>query len=252
MTTTKTIAALAIGCISLSACTKKENQGRDELSPTISEVLINGAKQISQANAGDTIVLSASFSDDRELGKLDIIVEGATGGTNWTERKYVELSGKSQNINESIVVLPNAKEGTYKVNLEYSDAGGNKAQYNFEPFAVVNTSIPEFVDFDARFDNGYDYQVGDTLRLFGQAIDDEDIKIVAIRLTIPQGYAGNQVFYEEQFSLKDFDDLTWGFETDGQVKVYFPKYSKTGTYKLSVSVVDSKGNIGAIGKDIVI
>lgn len=245
MTTTKLFIASFIGCLTLISCDKKENLENDSVAPTVSNVRINGLSEIPFANASDTLQVSASFSDDKELGKLDIIVEGKTPGSNWSERKYVNLSGSSQNVNETFVILPNVKEGMYTVSLDFTDARGNKSNHSIEPFQVFNTSIPEMVGFKAEFDNGYDYQTGDTLRIFGQAIDDEDLKIVAIRIKIPLGYSGNQIFYEEQFKLGDFDDKSWDFQSDGDVKVYFPKYSKTGGYTLEISVIDNVNNIFA-------
>ena len=243
MRTTKFFIATLVWSFVFISCGKKDDLERDTIAPTISNVLINGATEITTANASDTLRLSATFSDDRELGKVDIIVEGEAL-TNWSERKYVDLHGSTQSVNQSLMVLPNAKEGSYEVRFEFTDAGGNKSSYSIKPFTVLNESIPEIVDLDAKFDNGqFDHQVGDTLRLSGYATDDKDIQVVAIRMTIPPGYSGNQVFYEEQIKVENLNDAIWDFEKDGNVKIYFPKYAKTGVYTLSISILDNEGNI---------
>lgn len=243
MRTTKLLLPFIVGGMILASCDKKSDSGNDSTPPEVSNVLINGASEIDTINVGENLLISASFSDNQELGKLKIFVEGVNQPTNWSELKYVDLSGTSQNIQQSFEVMSNAKEGSYEVSFEFTDASGNKSDYYLPPFEVRNKSIPQILNLEARFDNGtYDYETGDTLRLFGQIRDDEDIQLVSIHVKIPAGYSAEPTFFEQKIPLNDSGDTNWDLSNDGQIKIYYPPYSKTGAYTLTVLVVDNKNN----------
>lgn len=243
MRTTKLFLIAVFGGLTVVSCNKKDDSGNDSTPPEVQNVLINGVSQIDTVNVGDNLQISASFSDNQELGKLKIRVDAMGQTSNWSELKHVDLSGTSQQINQNIQVMSTAKEGAYEISFEFTDASGNTADHYLPPFQVQNKSIPEILNLKSKFDNGtYDHETGDTLRLVGQVIDDEDIQLISVHVRIPPGYAAEPTFFEEKIPMNEPGDTHWDFEKDGNIKIYFPPFSKTGSYTLTVLAVDNKNN----------
>lgn len=242
---------LAFAFYTFIGCTEKTDDSEDVLPPKLSNVSINGKQQIDTAYSSERLILSGTFNDNEELGSLEIKVDGNSNSTNWEESIYVDLFGKTQDINYDLEVSPNAKTGLYTLTLKYTDVAGNKSLHGFDPFLVLNSSRPRITDLEARFDNGaFNSSFGDTLRVFGLVQDVEDLQLVSIHIRLPQGYGGNPIYFEQKFYLSGTNDKVFDLNQNGDVKVYFPFMSKIGTYPIIVTALDSDQNSYSRGTSI--
>ena len=240
----KIIKRLAVlSCLLLIQISCQKERIEDKNKPTISNVLINDQTSMVTVDAGDTIKISALLQDDQELGVLYVKVKGSESTSNWSEAERIDLSGEAYKLSKDLIISHNANPGYYILRFEFTDHLGNKTSYE-ETFLVANNYFqPQIHNLNVAFDGGnYDYQNGDTLKFTGTLTDDQDLSSIGILLKIPPGYTGNQTFFSDLYMLNGQNDTFWDFKKDGKLKVYFPPYSKTGDYTLTITVIDNENN----------
>lgn len=216
----------------LSACSGSEE---DKEAPSVSAISVKPQNGQLPVEAGDSIVVEALLEDDQELSSLTMAVKGAQGG-NWNESFSLELSGTERSVNESLLVPSNTTDGNYHIEFRVLDYEGKLGEANSSDFEVVNNQKPQI-----NLSIG-SVAAGDTLKLSGTVADNKDLAHVAIRMDIPPGYSGDPLYYQEQYNLDGPADTLWDFQKDGEAKIYFPPFAKTGKYKLRISAADSDGN----------
>jgi hypothetical protein len=120
-------ALLAIG-FAFTACEKEA--APDTQRPVIT--VINPAGDHVDKEPGDTLSLSALFTDDVELlnGKIDIHLAGDHShrvSSGWEWAKVYTIGGKESTINENVVIPASTDTGEYHITFEGTDKAGNTA-----------------------------------------------------------------------------------------------------------------------------
>lgn len=160
----------AAAITALSACKEKEEP--DVVKPVIA---VNQNKLKISGNAGDTLVISAAFSDDRELGNAKIEIHDAFDGHSHktTSQKFefsqiVPLSGKSFVHDFKIPVPANATAGPYHVIVKCTDKEGNEAAFVEIDLTLFHPEMAALLNFkvnDQDVSEFFEYTHSDSLRL---------------------------------------------------------------------------------------
>lgn len=126
----RTALAVVFSSVLLFSCGKED---ADQEKPVIT--VLKPASDHADAHPGDSLELSASFSDNKELLNARIEIHSADGhshrllspSSTWEWVKVYPLSGTNAPINEIIVIPASIDTGEYHIIFEATDKSGNQA-----------------------------------------------------------------------------------------------------------------------------
>ena len=138
-----------------SACSKE-----DSIEPVIQQVVVNGSLlTIDTVQAGVDFSVDVSVADNQALNQLKISIHPADDnhqhpgldtievthpniGT-WTETRVIQLTGTSESVS-TLFTVPDSIGGTWHLNVELIDTGGNLSPGYFTILEVENDQLPVF------------------------------------------------------------------------------------------------------------
>lgn len=245
----------------LVSCDKDDDN--DTTAPIIKSATIDGKDHDIDVTVADDMTFVVEVSDNEELGqlKLDVhdVFDGhahkSTAGINWAEVKIIELSGTSQTVNQVITIPNNATAGPYHANVLVIDAEGNEGELVELVVMVSNGSEPEINVTNPDFSGEVHAMKGSTLSLEGVITDNTDLAEILIVLEEEHDDHEHKSTQEEPLYEMDFDltgstDVSWDFQTDGNVNIAIPASAETGHYLLTIRAEDAEGNINIVSGEI--
>ena len=252
----KKILIPVLGLFTLVAC----EDDKATIAPEISALAINGEDHDIDIDAGETVTVSATVTDDVDLGQIKFtahnIFDGHDHGKVMTYIPFEavniqDLSGQSADVTWEMTVDPNATAGPYHILAQAFDEDGNEAEFREIDFMIENDGMA-VVDVNSHdFDAGYiDAEPGETVLLSGSVLDDIDIAEIAIMVAKHEtnnhdhGKTDDDIIYEMDWDLTGSNDTSWHFYLDGNVEFTFPSdITEEEDYEIVIRVEDSDGNI---------
>lgn len=252
---------LAFGFL-FAACDKDEDE--DTTAPEIKSVTINQADHDIAVAAGDEIHIDAHVTDNEALGELKVDVHdifdghshGKKSSVKWAEVMTIALSGKEQHVHDHMDVPQDATAGPYHAVFRLIDAEGNEGQFAEVDFMITNSSQPQINITDPDFSGEVDAAKGSTLSIMGTITDDTDIDEIVISLEEEHDdhshkkNTSEEPLYEADFDLTGSSDMSWDFQTDGNVNIAIPTDAEEGHYALKVVVIDDEGNMNVFEGEV--
>ncbi|MCS7085627.1 MAG: DUF4625 domain-containing protein [Bacteroidia bacterium] len=237
------VAAAVVVC----ACKKEEDP--DVTKPVIA---VNPDKLKITGNAGDTLVVSAAFSDDRALANAKIDVHDAFDGhdhKNAAQRfsfvQVVPLSGKSFVHDFKIPVASNAAAGPYHVIINCTDKEGNEAAFVEIALTLFHPEMAALIDFKVNGEavgDEIEFVHSDSLRLRLQgvlkSIAAAGLQKAEFKIKMDDSHShktthGDEVIFEKQFSFDG--EAEFGFDFNAVAK-----YERDHSYALHVLLINKE------------
>jgi hypothetical protein len=231
----------------LVACKKKEDP--DVVKPVIA---VNQNKLKVSANAGDTLQISAAYSDDRELGSAKIDIHDAfdghshkTASQKFSYNEIRPLSGKSMVVDFKIPVPSNATAGPYHVILKATDKEGNEAAFVEIDLTLFHPEMPALLNFTV---NGKDVSdeievsASDSLRLdlkgLVKSIAASGLKEVEFSVEQVDDHShktahGDKVVFEKHYELNGETEFGFDFRAAA-------KYESDHQYALHILLINKE------------
>lgn len=242
------------------ACDKdddNDNDNQDTVKPTIKSAMINGSNEDITVAAGTEIHFDVEVEDNEALGELKIDVHdvfdghshGKKSSIDWAEVKIIQLSGKTETVHEHMDVPGNATAGPYHAIFRLIDGEGNEGEFVEVDFMISNGSEPTIDVTDPDFSTEVHVDKGASISLKGTVKDDTDLDEITIVLEEEHddhhshGKKSDTPLYDVDFDLDGSNDLSWDFETDGNVVISIPSDAEEGHYALEITAKDNDGNI---------
>jgi hypothetical protein len=239
----KTTYLVLAGMILFASC--KEDQ--DDDAPQFDQVSINGVVigVSAEGNAGETLTLEVSCTDNESLNQLKIDLHpnedghshgdvGSSEASNgdWEEFEIIDLEGTSQTVSRSYTIPENAR-GEWHLGLSLIDERGNEATPKFIDLDLENSIIPEISILDF---NGVDaatlvLEAGVILTINGTVADQSGLATVAILVEEEDGTELYTSSYDVA-GATTFDLTTVSFETPTAIGE---------TVDFSITATDSDG-----------
>jgi len=246
---------IALILTALIAC-DKDDDTEDTVDPTIKSAMIDNSDEDILVTAGNEIHFDVEVEDNEALGELKIDVHdifdghshGKKSATKWADVKTIQLSGKTQDVHEHMDVPTNATAGPYHAIFRLIDAEGNEGEFVELDFMVSNGSEPMINVTDPDFSSEVHVNKGGSISLKGTITDDTDLDEIVIVLEEEHddhshGKKSDTPLFEADFDLDGSSDLSWDFETDGNVTISIPANAEEGHYALEIIATDNDGNI---------
>ncbi len=238
----------AVAVFALTACKKKEDP--DVVKPVIA---VNQNKLKISATAGDTLVISAAFSDDRELGSAKIEIHDAfdghshkTASQKFAFNQIVSLSGKSFVHDFRIPIPANATAGFYHVMLYCTDKEGNEAAFVEIDLTLMHPEMPALLNFKV---NGQDvsehieFTHSDSLRLhikgLIKSIASAGLEKAEFKIKKEDGHShktshgDENVIFEKDFTFNGEPEFPFDFHA-------VAKYDQAHSYALHVLLINKE------------
>ncbi len=203
---------------------------------------------------GETIYLTATFTDNKELKNCVVslsLVQGNGDGTPWApSATIISLLGTSQSVDNETLFngpIPVCQAGTYKIKFEVSD---NAAIPNItvkEVIIEIISSTPVLtVTAPAE---ASEYITGtDFLLLSATCTDNKELKELVYNVTymdgginILKGATGINDPWNPGEAKFDLTGTSQSFTDDPLYEAQIP-ISKVGNYKLTLTLTDADGN----------
>lgn len=246
----KPILFLALIAFGLFSCTKESEN--DTTAPSIVDVSINGKTEDITVSVGSNLDFQAQLSDNEELGQFKIDIHdifdahshGKKNVEHWVYTETTDLSGTNQNFTSTVQVDNDATAGPYHAIFRLLDSFGNEAEFKEIDFFVQNGSEAQISITSPDFSSEVHVDKGDNLVIMGQISDDVDIAEIVISLgEEAHGKNLDEDIFDADFDLPGSNDLTWDFQTDGNVNILIPSTAESGHYIFKVQVEDNEGNL---------
>jgi hypothetical protein len=256
--------SIAASVVLFSSCSDDDDAAVDTQKPVISGVTINGSSEDVEVNTGAEIHIDAVITDNEALGELKIDVHdvfddhshGKKAGIHWAEIKTMDLSGKQQTIHTHMDVPSDALGGPYHAVFRVIDAEGNEGDFAEVDFSVISDDQPVINIITPDFSSEPEWAKGDMVSVTGTITDETDISEIVIVLEEEgdhdhnHGKKAEEALYEEDFDLTGTNDVTWDFQSDGNVNFTIPADAETGHYAFIINVMDSEGNLTVFEKEV--
>ena len=244
----------------LASCNK--NDDTDTTAPLIKSATIDGKEEGIEVSAGNAMTFEVEVSDNEALGQLKLDVHDAFDGhthdkssrVRWSEVKIINLTGTNQVMTYDMTVSSDALAGPYHAEISVIDAEGNEGEFAERVIMVRNGSEPGINVANPDFSGEVDITRGSTLALAGVVTDDTDLAEIYIILEEEHDDSHKSTqeepLYEMDFDLEGLADVSWDFQTDGNVNIAIPSGAEAGHYLLTVRAEDAEGNINIFTGEI--
>lgn len=246
-----------------TACDKDEDN--DTTAPVIKSATIDGKVEDIEVTAGTAMTFVVEVSDNEDLGQLKLDVHDnfdghthkSTASVSWAEVKIVELSGTDKTVTQEMNVPAEATAGPYHADILLIDAEGNEGEFVERSIMIRNGSEPGIDVTSPDFSGEVHAMKGSTLTIEGTVSDDVDLAEIYIVLEEEHEdddhdhkSTQEEVLYEMDFDLTGSADVSWDFQTDGNVNIAIPANAETGHYELTIRAEDAEGNINILSGEI--
>ena len=226
--------------------------GKEEVDTTKPEVTIQTPSENDEYAIGETISLTATFSDNEELKSCTVSisqVQGNGDGSPWSPNMMtITLSGKSQSVNNHTLfagAIPDCQAGTYKIKFEVSDNADVPNVTVEEVNIEIISSTPELTVTKPA--EGSKYSANDTEPLLLSAVctDNNGLKELTYTVTFMDG--GRTVLkgvndpWEPGEAKFDISGTSHTFTDEILYGTTIPT-SKPGNYKLTLTLKDVDDN----------
>lgn len=217
-------------------------------SPQAKEGEICGSREsnVIRVATGEEIILSITFSDDRNLSQYKIDVHNnfdchAHGriASSWQMLKIEEVTGKKVALDEILAVPENASSGDYHLQILCIDESGNEAEpiiYSIQVENSIDNLSPELVLSEPSSD---DFMVskGSVIKFQGIVKDNHSLGTGKIEIiyTDPEGteFSPIQQIFPDSQGKEAIVDLTF--------KV--PDFASSGKHQFVIKAYDRYNNI---------
>lgn len=239
------IAFSSILAFSLASCS---SESVDTTSPEFITVTINGVEdETVELTAGVATYLHIEASDNEGLKQVKLDMHDAFDGhshgkvsfTPWTYVNVYSLSGKTDVIEDSIVIPSEATAGMYHSVFRVLDQTGNEGDYVERVLIIKNGSEP-VVQLSAPAENS-SFAAGDVIALSGTVTDADMLDEVHVLLRKQEDVDHFDILDESEHELGDSNVTSFDFTTAG-VTLQIPSTTVAGEYQLAVVAVDKLGN----------
>ena len=231
------------------------DDGKEDVDTTKPEVTIQTPSENDEYAVGETISLTATFTDNVELKNCTVSIsqiQGNGDGSPWKPSSMnITLSGKSQSVNNQTLfggAIPNCQAGTYKIKIEVSDNADVPNITVKEVIIEIISSTPELTVTKPA--EGSKYAANDTepLLLSAECTDNNGLKELAYSITymdggknVLKGATGINDPWEPGTAKFDISGTTHTFTDEVLYGATIPT-SKPGNYKLTLTLKDVDGN----------
>lgn len=233
MQTLRTVAVFCFLSLAIFSCEKKE----DSEKPKVNNLSVQRSSPDEPFNIGDTVRVSATFSDDMGLKSAFLYIHSSDQGPERLFEKQYDISGTNYSLSETFVIPEKVSSGEYVVEVRLVDEAGKYSTSTLEPpFQIASEASPKI-----KLTIPWDIEADETIHFRGTIEDDVDLMSVSFRMEIPVGYPGNQIYFEHFVDLSGPNDKVYNPENEG-LSVSFPSSEKRGVYILTVTALDSHTN----------
>ena len=245
----------------MASCDKDEDN--DTTAPIIKSATIDGKVEDIEVTAGTAMTFVVEVSDNEDLGQLKLDVHDnfdghthkSTASVSWAEVKIVELSGTDKTVTQEMNVPTEATAGPYHADILLIDAEGNEGEFVERSIMIRNGSEPSINLTNPDLSGEVHAMKGSTLSLEGVVTDNVDLAEIHIVLEEEHDDHDHKSTQEDALYDKDFDltgaaEISWDFQTDGNVNIAIPANAETGHYILTIRAEDGEGNINILSGEI--
>ncbi|AEV31527.1 DUF4625 domain-containing protein [Owenweeksia hongkongensis] len=246
----------------MASCDKDDDN--DTTAPIIKSATIDGKVEDIEVTAGTAMTFVVEVSDNEDLGQLKLDVHDnfdghthkSTASVSWAEVKIVELSGTDKTVTQEMNVPAEATAGPYHADILLIDAEGNEGEFVERSIMIRNGSEPGINVTNPDLSGEVHATKGSTLTIEGTVSDDVDLAEIYIVLEEEHDddhdhkSTQEEALYEMDFDLTGSADVSWDFQTDGNVNIAIPANAETGHYELTIRAEDAEGNINILSGEI--
>jgi hypothetical protein len=239
------IASLSISC---------GDDKKDDVDATKPGVTIQTPSENDEYAIGETILLTATFTDNKELKNCMVsisLVQGNGDGTPWAPSSMtIPLSGTSQSVDNITLFggpIPICQAGTYKIKFEVSD-NATTPNITVKEINIEITSTTPVLSVTKPAEAS-EYVTGtDFLLLSAICTDNKELKELVYNVTYMDG--GKNILKGATGINDPWNPGEAKFDLTGTSKTFTDEplfgaqipVSKVGNYKLTLTLTDADGN----------
>ncbi len=252
----KTLKILSISIVSLTMIFSSCKKDEDTMAPTIDSITVDGEDHEVTVNAGSTMNIVGTFSDNEDLGEWKIDMHDDFDSHNhgkttltvspFSYQETLAISGTQTTETHQVDVPANASAGPYHFICRLLDANGNEGSFVEIEVTVVNGSEPVVNITQPDFSGHVHVDRGDSLTITGTITDDADLDEIIIELAEEEGHThktsglSSTPIFEADFDLTGANDTSWDFNQLGAINI--GANVEVGDYTLTVVAKDADGN----------
>jgi uncharacterized membrane protein len=207
-----------IGAMALFSCSKKDKE--------IPVLSLQTPSDSAVVKAGETVLFSASITDNDALSQFKIDIHNNFDGHNhqkvnitpWEKIIINDLSGTSASPELSIPVPENAAAGWYHMVVTAVDASGNLSEFSLRNLKIVNPADTINPNLNISTPSeGAQFALNSSMTISGSASDNTGLKSLKITIN-PTG--SNNTLFNQTIELTDlsanwsvdvsFTGISWG------------------------------------------
>lgn len=199
----------------VTACNDDDDM-KDSTAPSLT---LNALSKTDFEN-GETLTVSGTVSDDTQLDKVSLQVEGPDGTeiTDWNQQKIFE--GTSGSFSFDLPFPSDGAPGTYILTVSLLDKAGNDADEQLS----IHLSEPDLSKPSVAFTgpSTTEYQAGDALTFTITVQDNRLVDSLSFSLLNPEGVEAHQTTFQID-SAGNTLELPYTFPTDAMPGAYTAK-----------------------------
>lgn len=227
---------LSLVAILFAAGCNDDSVATDNTKPEITSV--NFIKD-SEIQAGDSLSLRISFTDDIELSEAFVEIhqnfEGHSHGkanTRFSDSKIIELAGTQEAITIDFEIPTNAAAGPYHIEISVLDKEGNRSDVKVLAFEITQTGQPVFTTLPSTINAS----PGQSFNVSFEVHDDVDLKEVSYVLVNESSGTG-EIIAEQDIDFNGSDEKSFVFNQN------FTAPNETAQLGFIIRVLDNDENL---------